>query len=437
MLRELLPVVVSGLVPIAVIAVIVVGTAVDLVAWQPPILHTTQFGTANSQNGITGMAFDSTGIYATGIVGLSNVAPSYLFVSKYDTDARQVWTQHFGNATDFSKVLGVAVGANGVYVVGVLDLSANASFVRKYDFYGNLGWNVQFGTGSTTATAVSVAATNIYVGGLFLGNTAPYFLRSYDLNGGLVWSLLLGSNTGIISIYANSGGVFTSYAASYSSSEFTSVVQSYDPYGTLLWNQTCSCSSTAIAGDSSGIYLVGLVPTSSGITDGFLGKYSFSGNELWTTSFKAPGNDSIFTVRVSADSSGVYLSSTTSSNRGIVMKYNGNGNLQWSVLLPWTIGFGGKGGDAIAVGSGELYVGGYLRTSAGDAAFITSASESSSLVFFGVTPPLSFGVVGFLVAAVAVSVLVLRRRWKSRLRLASPTMPSRSKRIPTDFTVES
>ena len=421
--------------PITILTLIVVGTAVNLVSCQPPIFQTSQFGTQNSDNGITSMDSDSTGVYATGIVGYDNVTPSYLFVSKYDSNGQQVWTQHLGNATSISKVLGVGVGTDGVYTVGALSISANASFVRKYNLSGNLLWNAQFGnpstsdTASTAATAVSASATNVYVAGLDLASNASYFLRSYDLNGNLVWSRLMGNNSGTISVFASPTDVYTAYDTVYTLTEFSSLVQSYDTNGILLWTRTCSCSLTGIAGDSSGVYVTGLVLTSERVPDGFLGKYSLDGTQLWNTSFSDPGEVSVESVEVTADSSGVYLASTTASGRGIVMKYNRSGGLQWSLQLPgrdstgvWTHG------DVIATGAGEVYVGGELQrsTSSTDYAFISFIGESNSLIFFGLNPPLSFGILALLAGGAVSSILLPRRFRKSKLRHAATSMRPRS-----------
>jgi hypothetical protein len=435
LLRELLPVLVAGLVPIAVLALIVIGTTLSLVAWQPPILQTTQFGTADSQNGITALSLDPTGVYAAGFVGYVGAVPSYMFVNRYTLDGHQVWTQQFGNPA-LSIISAIGVGVDGVYIAGNQGTQGiypvNASFVKKYDLIGNEIWNREFGGGGASApTTIAVGTSGVFVGG-YTNESRP-FVKDYDFNGGLVWTRLLSYSNGYVNAFISPVGLYVS--SDYANG---SLVQKYGVNGTLSWTRTCTCGLARISGDSTGIYGVGTTQTSGGIFDGFLSKYDLNGNQLWTTSFSAPGFDSVRQVEVSADSSGVYLATTTNDLRGIVMKYDGKGNHVWSVLLPWRTGTGSlTSGDVIAVGDAGVYVGGDSRTSTPNSVgFIAQITKSSSLVFFGVNPPYSFGLVGLLAALVAISVLSLRRRLKKKLRAPRANVTYRSQKIPGDICRE-
>jgi hypothetical protein len=440
LLRELLPVLVAGLVPIAVLALIVTGTALNLVAWQPPVQQTSQFGTANSQNGITAIVSDSTGIYATGFVGyigFPNATSAYLFVSRYNLNGQEVWSQHFGDPY-LSSISGVGVGTDGVYIVGELWVSPvnQSSFVIKYDLNGNQVWNRKFENASIGSRTISVTTTGVYVGGV---NGTRYFVEDYDSNGSLVWTDLFGNNTGSISIFASLNGIYVASFDTPGSATGNSLVEKYGLNGILEWTQACSCvtanSGSTISADSTGIYAVGTVQSRGGTFDGLLAKYDFIGNRLWTTSFNAPGFNSVQQVEVSADSSGIYLATTTTDLRGIVMKYDGNSNRVWSVQLPWTTGTGLlTRGDAIALGDAGVYVGGDSRTSTPyNVGFVAQISKSSSLVFFGTNPPYSFGLVGLLAAVVATSILWLKRRQKKRFRAPAARASYHSQKVPTDM----
>ena len=434
MLRELLPLLVAGLVPFAVLVLIVLGTAVNLVAWQPPILQTTLFGTAASQNGITAIASDPTGVYAAGFVGYSNVAPTYLFVNKYGLDGQQIWTQHFGNP-NFSSIVSIAAGQGGVYAAGYLAISplSGSQFLRKYDSNGNLLWDLNVsGPG-----AVAASTNYIYLVGGY-NNTRSYIAK-FDSSGNLVWTRLFGAIGDRMSVVGESSGIYVANA----NSSRSGYVYAYASNSTFLWTQTCSCEPMGITSDGIGVYVVGIVQTTSlAVPDGFLTKYDLNGNQLWTTKVAPPAGTEALVgageLRASADSSGVYLTETTGDVRGTVMKYDSNGNHVWSLVLPWTTGISLlTPSDVIVVTAQQasLYVGGDTRTisnGVNDTAFIASISESSSLVFFGINPPNSFGLVGLLVAAAAMSILWLRRQQKRRVRPSLATSNYRLKKIPTD-----
>jgi hypothetical protein len=419
--RELLHVLIAGLVPIAVILLIVTGTAFSLVAWQPPILKTIQFGTPDSNNGISAITSDPTGVYAAGFVGDSgvsyhNATPTYLFVNKYNFNGGLVWSSHFDNPYR-STIYSITAGPSGVYIA---ESSNDTSLVRGFDLDGNQLW---ISLSNIALTSLSVASTGIYVAGY---NGTAYFLRDYGFNGSLVWGHPIGTYEGPVSVYAALGSVFTVSAETSSSLGVTStLVQSFDPNGTLLWGRTCSCDITGITGDSSGVYAAGHVQTGYGSSNGFLARYDPNGNQLWNTSFSTPGYNAVGDVGVSADSSGAFLAVANNGATSFVLRYDSSGNHFWTVQQP-----SGTSGNAITVQSTTIYVGG---STFAQAAFMMELGESSSLIFFGVNPPLSFGLLAALIAGVLLSILWLKRELKKRHRPLSTSLVLRSKKIPSDM----
>jgi hypothetical protein len=430
--RELLPDLVAGLVPIAILVLIVAGATFNLVAWQPPILQTTQFGTANSDNGITAIAADSTGVYAAGYVGYGNATAGYLFLDKYNLNGGLVWSDHFDN-TLASIVLGGAVGTAGVYVVG---WSYQTSYVTEYDLNGNLVWNDQYENWSVpgvsgSGLSVSAAPTSLYVSG---ANGTEYVVKDYDLNGTPVWARLFGNSAYFSYVYANTADVYVAGVETFSTETVTgtSIVEMYSLNGTLVWTHTCSCIVSAITGDSTSAYVVGSVRTAGGVSDGLVARYDSGGDQLWNRTFSAPTHNDVVEVEASADSSGVYVSATTGAGNGVVMKYDDglvmkyddSGSRIWYLQLPWETGHGIASitGDVIAFEGSSVYVGGNMKiTSNTNNAFLATVSNSSSLVFFGVNPPISFGVLGVLVAVAVISILVFRRQQLKRRRPPSTT----------------
>jgi hypothetical protein len=434
-LRELLPLLAAALVPFAVLLLIITGTLVSLVVWQPPILQTIQLGTANSGNGVTAITSDPTGVYAAGFVGFSNVTPTYMFVNKYGLDGRQIWTQHFGypsldvlpGVPVTSEILGMNSGTDGVYFSGyVVFSSANmSSFVTKYDFNGAQVWKRQFFQNSlSSALSVSSSARDVYVAGF---NGTNYFVKSYDLDGNLGWTKeILVNYADRISVLAGSNGAYVAY----DNATYSGVIQGYDSNWTLQWTRTCSCEPMGIIGAETALFVFGVQPR-VGIQVGFLTKYDLEGNQLWTTQINPSpgrvGSSEVNEVRAATDSSGIYLGTVTTDDRGIVMKYDSNGDHDWSLQLPWKTGSLYSLSNVITIQQSSLYIGGDLRTDiptgVSDTAFIANIGESSSLVFFGINPPFSSLLLGALIVVAVLSILFFRRanakRMSRRSRSAS------------------
>lgn len=141
-------------------------------------LWTRQFGTPEADE-VTAIAADASGVYLAGtssgaMGGQTRAGGSDAFVARYDLDGRPVWVRQFGTA-DYDDALGVAVTAQGVYVVGntkgALPGQSGAgdydAFVRKYDLNGAALWTQQFGSGAhDEALGVTVDPSGVYVVGV-------------------------------------------------------------------------------------------------------------------------------------------------------------------------------------------------------------------------------------------------------------------------------
>ncbi len=93
--------------------------------------------------------------------------------------------------------------------------------------------------------------------------------------------------------------------------------------------------------------------------------------------------------------------------------------------------------DVIALNDSVLYVAGDLpnyNANSGDA-FVTVLGKSSSLIFFGVNPPVSFGILGALIIVATTCILWFRRRWKNRRRPPRIDARLRSLKIPADVSL--
>ncbi len=431
-------VLVAGLTPILVFALLVAGPTLGLVRWQPPVLWTTQFGVPGTYgpadgNGVTAVSATTTGLYAVGFAGRSpfnvNATTNYLFLNRYDLNGREVWSKHLPGTTGsaMNELDGISVGDNSVFITGSMN---GSRFVQRDDLNGNTVW-----TNQVVGQHISVGSGEVFVGGgggcFACGGNQ---LHAYDLDGNAVWNKTLVSVFSS-TIYAGSGGIYVAGSGP-GSPDAQAFVSKYDLNGTLLWTQrfdetgfTCSCYPTGLSGDSSGIYVSG--STSSAFpghslsrgSDAFVRKYDLNGNLLWTMQSGTPDLSDADTTQISVDPPGIYLLVTTFGTREFVMRYNSNGNYVWYAALEEGVGIFPPA--TISATNSIVYVGGATRDSR--QAFITGLGQSSSLILFGLNPPFSFLLAGLLAAGVAISIFYLRRNWRKRVRRPPSTYDARLK----------
>ncbi len=235
-------VLVAGLAPILVFALLAVGPRLSLVRWEPPVLWTKQFGVPGTQefpysagygNVVTAVSATTTGLYAVGFVGQHpanlNITTSYLFLNRYDLNGNEVWFKHFpGISTVDSNCCGplqtnsidsIAVESDSVFIAGRMN---GTGFVQRDDLSGNTVWTKHVGG------QVSIGSGEVFVG-------SYNQLLALDLDGNTLWnktSVYAGS------IYAGSGGLYvTGYPPNYPDSDTQAFTSKYDPGGTLVWTR--------------------------------------------------------------------------------------------------------------------------------------------------------------------------------------------------------
>lgn len=176
---------------------------------------TRQFGTGDFAR-VAGMAADSGAVYAAGQVcgalpGQTASGSCDAYLRAYDHDGNELWTRQFGaagpamaNEVDVRNNAVVVVGRVAGALPGQQAVGARDVFVRKYDTNGKLVWTRQFGsTGNDIAFGVDIAGNAIYVAGDVAGTLPkqpPYaggpvdaFVRRYDTNGKEVWTRQFGT----------------------------------------------------------------------------------------------------------------------------------------------------------------------------------------------------------------------------------------------------
>jgi len=394
----------------------------------PQIDWIRQFGSTQGDV-VMAICADSTGTYVAGytdgaLPGWTNSGLTDAFVRKYDASGNELWTRQFGSGT-FDSANAICAYSGGIspgiyvagYTYGTLPGQINAgqldAFVRKYDASGNELWTRQFGsTKGEIALDICADSTGIYVAGCTDGALPGWtnsgltdaFVRRYDANGQHLWTRQFGSiqDDSAKAISSTSTGIYVAgntegtLPGPNSSGTGTAFVRSYLPNGNEGWTRQfgdhISASVNDICAISPNIYVTG---KTYGVA--YVGKFSVSGDHLWTRGF--PGQDA---NAICADSTGIYMAGWTidalpgqgsfGGDDAFVRKYGASGDELW------TRQFGTIQDDranAICADSTGIYVGGWTmgalpgQSSSGSSdAFVVKVShqmvtQDSILVYNG------------------------------------------------------
>jgi hypothetical protein len=310
------------------------------------------------------------------------------------------------------------------------------AFVLKYDLSGNQAWLREFGNRSKSnidVNGISVTSTGVYVAGFanpltsqsFTGQVL--FAREYDFAGNVVWTSEFSNETSaeVRGVYATTSGVHvvgSSGRVLPGQAQTGAFIVRYDPSGSLVWLHQVGGGVDDVSGDSTGLYL----------SDGSLRKYDFNGNLVWTAQIPLPDNSGNAKSSVSIDSSGVYVSIATGAGHEFLLKYDLNGGQVWTLQMQTPIDGGTGASYRLSAASGGVFVAGSTQSpSSRSLALVAFVASSSSLVFFGLNPPLSFIIFGSVIAGSVASFLLFRRLRRSRVRRPLVGL-GQQLRLPTD-----
>jgi uncharacterized protein (TIGR03437 family) len=177
------------------------------------VLWTRQFGSPENDDPINAVA-DATGLYVGGTARAALPGQSYAgiddgFVRKYDASGNVLWTDQFGTAGQ-EGVLGMAIDSTGIYAGGITTgvlpgqtgAGSSDGFVRKYDAAGSVLWTRQYGTATGEGVNEMAAdSTGVYVTGNSFGalggpnaGGSDVYARKFDVSGNVVWTFQFGSS---------------------------------------------------------------------------------------------------------------------------------------------------------------------------------------------------------------------------------------------------
>jgi hypothetical protein len=429
----ILPMLIAGLTPLAVLVLIISATAFGPIAWQPPILWMDAFR-PSAINSASVIGTDSAALYVEGYE-ISPPLPGStgsLVLSKYTLDGSPVWNRTIGN-TGTAYLDSISVVADGIYIAG--GNFSGGGLVVKYDTSGGQVWTRRFGGGAVGPVGgVAAGPSGVYVAGVstLLTNQSfkgpVVFAREYDSAGNVVWTQELTNATADVNgLYASASGVYIvgsvggSLPGSTLSGYYDAFLAKFTVNGTLAWTRqfgTPQFSATAydVSGDSTGIYASGNAMSAG---SGFLRKYDFTGNLVWADQINPPDAPGVGDSQVSVDSSGVYVSMSTAGGHEFIMKYDLNGGRLWSFQMQNVVLQDGNTGTEafrLTTGLGGLYLVGTVPDRGATAGLVAKIASSPSLVFFGVNPPFSFVILAALVTVAVTSLFFFRRLRRRRVR---------------------
>ncbi|MFX1479926.1 MAG: SBBP repeat-containing protein [Promethearchaeota archaeon] len=330
----------------------------------------------------------SDNVYLAGYTWSFGAGAVDMVLIKCDGNGVQQWNRTWGG-TDSDYGYGVAVDSLGnINIVGYTQsYGAGMSDLLwvKYDGNGVQKWNRTWGgTGTEAAYGVAVdSSDNIYLTGetrTFGAGMSDLVLVKYDSSGVQQWNHTWGGTESEfcygVAVDSLDNVYVSGVTGSFGGGGNDMVLVKYDGNGVQQWNRTWGGTDLdwgyGVAVDSSdNIYHTGRTRNfGMGNSDLALVKYDSSGVQQWNRTWGGPDND--VGVDVAMDSSdNIYVSGVTRSfgagNSDLVLvKFDGNGVLQWNHT--WGGTMNDEGYDVAVDSSDNIYLAGYTYSfGAGDA----------------------------------------------------------------------
>jgi hypothetical protein len=368
-----------------------------------------QFGSCSNETGNDIVVDTSGNVYITGntsgdLDNFTNLGSSDVFVVKYNSSGNKQWLKQFGTTSGDSGNAIALDSSGNIYVFGAQN---GEPFLKKLDNAGTDQWiiNTPKSTyGYSNDLAVDQNNGDIYLTGSHYGDfddqtnsgvSYDVYIVKYNSSGIKQWSRLYGSAYG-----DGAGGVATdsagniyltgSYNGMPSDNRENIFIVQYNSDGTKGWEsildgETCSSDAdhgNAITVDSSNnIFVTGQTGagthldcglngnTGFGRLDAFVTKYNSTGSRQWTKQIGSNYND--FGHSITTDISGnVYITGYTfgdingssgvnHSGDVITVKYNSDGDKQWSKQFSTGSTKREEGAGISVDSSGNTYVVGY------------------------------------------------------------------------------
>lgn len=331
------------------------------------------FAATNSSLFIAGMQVSNSGVYSVVVSNSYGGVTSALATLSAASPPEFLWARRVTNTvngytgTSYGKHVAIDESGN-VFVVGYYNgwgvdfggavltnstvAATAASFVCKYDHWGNFVWVRQFSTNGFPALRVATdAGGSVYVTGdyqgfatfgtnvLFSSGGRLMFVAKYDTDGQALWA------RGIVANDPSGGGSGRGFTVDSAGNSFlvaayqgtayfdtTNVTGSaaflarHDSDGNLTWVRGVSPATGICVGSSGAIYTCNLTLT----------KYDAGGNQIWSRPFASAQCltlDNAENIYASGLGNGTYGDLTVTNVAGIsdffAAKCNSDGKLLW------------------------------------------------------------------------------------------------------------
>jgi len=294
----------------------------------------------------------------------------------------EVWNVTYESGGNDQPLAIAADAAGNAYVTGYYgDIGTAACRTIKYDTDGNIVWNklfedpdIDIGIGWDVDVD---ASGNVYVAGwAWNGANWDYLVIKYDAGGSSVWakpwdglSNDLASGVAVDAL----GNVYVTGSSDVGGVGFRTI--KYDSGGNLQWSHPYDEFGNGsigydVAVDAAGnVYVTGL--TNNGSDNDYLTiKYDTDGNFQWSDARNENYNDEAYRIAVDADAN-LYVTGRSWNSGGdydfFTVKYDTDGNFQWKKRYGASEHEGAYG---VAVDEYFVYVTGY-RDNGVDVDFLT------------------------------------------------------------------
>ncbi|MBO0887988.1 hypothetical protein J2P12_02700 [Candidatus Bathyarchaeota archaeon] len=377
----------AGMAPIFMLALIGLLTSVQIFAWQPVIVPIQFDGKRlppSSQ--ATLVSGDDNGAFVSGYTNLTT-GPGQYFISHFDQNGRLQWSRPFGAPGDMIRSMSAGVGA--VYVLGT---TSSTWVLAQYDSNGNQLWsrslNLAYGY-------ISYTNGNAYV----VGNGSMVVFNSQ----GTVVRTLAGLNFDgtVMGASATISGFYVLT---------TNVLEKLSLDGSKLWTAPLAgCSAYGPADAQSSLTVTSgmeFVDYSSCLIE-----YDSSAKMIWNYAITCVDQSYPQQSWISTDSASVYAVTSSDNGRNCLTKYDYSGNVISGFYLSgdWRI-------HGISTGGGATYVAGTSGSLMSPMVLLARLDFSHALILLGLRPPLSYLLIVGVLGLICLGIFRYRRRRRPHLR---------------------
>lgn len=297
--------------------------------------------------------------YVTSTIRNSSANSSlYALILNYNNDGGLLWNKTWINGT-YSDLEDGAVDGYGFVYVLVND--EPGGHIRKYSDNGTLIWEKPE---ESNSIGIRYANNSLFCVG---SNYSDTTLTKYDLNGTLKWKRVWDGgqyeHLNALTVSSDNKSIYcVGQTGSSPYSPKDTLLLAYDSEGNFLWNRSFGGSldetGVGIGVDSiNNVYICGDTQSyGKGLSDIFLLKYNITGDLLWNRTWGTSYIENAHKLVVYNEN--IYLAGlnqTFSSTTALLLKYNGNGDLQY---VEYWNGEGNSGATGIDINKkGEIFIG--------------------------------------------------------------------------------